>query len=165
MQVWSDTARASPSLELLIMVLSAAIMGAAAIPRLFSMADDAATSAGSSILGALETANSLTFSRQLARGVRGTVSMGDILSNVDIKGVESSEVTVSSCGSGSRQVLSAGLSAAIACPHAGSIITPGAPSDAFGGPASSISVAPSHRASHHRLKSVGSKRPWTRDVG
>ena len=83
-------------LELLIMVLSAAIMGAVAIPRLFSMADDAATSAGSSILGALETANSLTFSRRLARDITGPYTMGDILSNVDIKGVESSEVTVSS---------------------------------------------------------------------
>lgn len=47
-------------IELLIMVLVAAIMAAAAIPRLFSMADDAAMSAGHSILSALETANSLT---------------------------------------------------------------------------------------------------------
>ena len=83
-------------IELLIMVLVAAIMAAAAIPRLFSMADDAAMSARHSILSALETANSLTFSRQLTRGITGPYTMGDILSNVDIKGVDSSEVTVSS---------------------------------------------------------------------
>ena len=87
-------------IELLIMVLSAAITAAAVIPRLLSMADDAATSAGSSILSALETANSLTFSRQLARGITGPYTMGDILSNVDIKGVESSEVTLSSSSAG-----------------------------------------------------------------
>jgi prepilin-type N-terminal cleavage/methylation domain-containing protein len=83
-------------IELLIMVLVAAIMAAAAIPRLFSIADNATMSAGHSILSALETANSLTFSRQLTRGITGPYTMGDILSNVDIKGVESSEVTVSS---------------------------------------------------------------------
>jgi prepilin-type N-terminal cleavage/methylation domain-containing protein len=83
-------------IELLIMVLVAAIMAATVIPRLLSMADDAAMSAGRSILSALETANSLTFSRQLTRGITGPYTMGDILSNVDIKGVESSEVSVSS---------------------------------------------------------------------
>ena len=83
-------------IELLIMVLVGAITAATVIPRLLSMADDAATSAGSSILSALETANSLTFSRQLVRGLTGPYTMGDIVSNVDIKGVESSEVTLSS---------------------------------------------------------------------
>ena len=71
-------------------------MAATVIPRLFSMADDAAMSAGRSILSALETANSLTFSRRLTRGITGPYTMGDILSNVDIKGVESFEVSVSS---------------------------------------------------------------------
>jgi type II secretory pathway pseudopilin PulG len=83
-------------IELLMMVLVAVITVATVIPKLLSMTDDAARSAGSSILSALETANSLTFSRQLVKGLTGPYTMGDIVSHMDVKGVESSEVTLSS---------------------------------------------------------------------
>jgi type II secretory pathway pseudopilin PulG len=130
-------------IELLIMVLIAAIMVAVAIPRLFSMADDAATSAGHSILGALETANSLTFSRQLTRGITGPYTMGDILSNVDIKGVESSEVTVSSYKVRVQgRWYKFGLSAAPDVPSCqGSINMAVAASDVSGGPGSTSTGA------------------------
>ncbi len=80
-------------IELLIMVLVAAITAVTVIPKLLSMADDAPTSAGNSIRCALETANSLTFSRQFLKGFTGPYTMGDIVSNVDVNGVEASEVT------------------------------------------------------------------------
>lgn len=83
--------------ELLVMMLVASVLAATAIPRLVSMTGDAATLTGNFILSTLETANSLTFSRQVAQGLTGAYTMGDVLANVDMKGVETSEITASSC--------------------------------------------------------------------
>ena len=82
--------------ELLVMMMVGSVVAATAIPRLVSVTGDAATVTGNFILSTLETANSLTFSRQVAQGLTGSYTMGDVLSNVDMRGVETSEITASS---------------------------------------------------------------------
>jgi Tfp pilus assembly protein FimT len=83
--------------ELFVMMLVASVVAATAVPRLVSITGEAATVTGNFFLSTLETANSLTFSRQVAQGLTGAYTMGDVLANMDMRGVEVSEITASSC--------------------------------------------------------------------
>ena len=77
-------------IELIIVIIILGILAAVAIPRYFSMQQDARDATARGILGALRGANTQTFAEYVLRGTNTAYTMGDVVSRAQIQGVQAS---------------------------------------------------------------------------
>ncbi len=74
-------------IELIIIIVIIGILAAVAIPRYIDLTQEAADATARGILGSLRSANSMLFADRLIKGTTGTYTMGDIVNNAVIQGV------------------------------------------------------------------------------
>jgi competence protein ComGC len=84
-------------IELLTIIATLGIVMAVAIPKLIAVNTDAANSTAASICEGLRTANTLTFSDRYMQGLFEAYTMGDVVDNVQLAGIEEKSVTATSC--------------------------------------------------------------------
>jgi prepilin-type N-terminal cleavage/methylation domain-containing protein len=75
-------------IELIVVIVIIGILAAVAIPKYIDLTRSAADGTAKGILGALRSANTLLFASRIINSNVATYSMGDILGNATIQGVQ-----------------------------------------------------------------------------
>ena len=75
-------------IELIVVIVIIGILAAVAIPKYIDLTQSAADGTAKGILGALRSANTLLFASRIINSNVATYSMGDILGNATIQGVQ-----------------------------------------------------------------------------
>ena len=75
-------------IELIVVIVIIGILAAVAIPKYIDLTRSAADGTAKGILGALRSANTLLFASRIISSNVATYSMGDILGNATIQGVQ-----------------------------------------------------------------------------
>lgn len=73
-------------IELIVIIVIVGILAAVAIPTYIDLTTQAAEGAAKGVLGALRSANALTYASRLLNNSTGSYTMGDIVANVQIQG-------------------------------------------------------------------------------
>lgn len=74
-------------IELIVIIVIIGILAAVAIPSYIDLTEKAAEGTAKGILGALRSANALTYASRLLNNTTGSYTMGDIVANAQIQGV------------------------------------------------------------------------------
>jgi len=75
-------------IEMIIIIVIIGILAAVAIPRYIDLTADAANGSARGVLGSLRSANSLTYAQRLIVPTNGGYTMGIVVGNAQIQGVE-----------------------------------------------------------------------------
>lgn len=75
-------------IELIVVIAVIGILAAVAVPHYLDLTQNAADSSAKGVLGALRSANTLLFSSRLVTGNAATYSMGDVVNNAVVQGVQ-----------------------------------------------------------------------------
>jgi len=73
--------------ELIVIIVIIGILAAVAIPSYIDLTAKAAEGTAKGVLGALRSANALTYASRLINNTAGSYTMGDIVANAQIQGV------------------------------------------------------------------------------
>ena len=73
--------------ELIVIIVIIGILAAVAIPSYIDLTAKAAEGTAKGVLGALRSANALTYASRLVNNTAGSYTMGDIVANSQIQGV------------------------------------------------------------------------------
>jgi MSHA pilin protein MshA len=74
-------------IELIVIIVIIGILAAVAIPSYIDLTTKAAEGTAKGVLGALRSANALTYASRLLNNTTGSYTMGDIVANAQIQGV------------------------------------------------------------------------------
>ena len=74
-------------IELIVIIVIIGILAAVAIPKYIDLTQDAANGTARGVLGSLRSANALIFGQRLLGNTPGSITMGDIVSGVQVQGV------------------------------------------------------------------------------
>ncbi len=73
-------------IELIVIIVIIGILAAVAIPSYIDLTQKAAEGTAKGILGALRSANALTYASRLLNNTAGSYTMGDVVANAQIQG-------------------------------------------------------------------------------
>jgi MSHA pilin protein MshA len=73
-------------IELIVIIVIIGILAAVAIPSYIDLTEKAAEGAAKGVLGALRSANALTYASRLLNNTTGSYSMVDVVANAQVQG-------------------------------------------------------------------------------
>jgi prepilin-type N-terminal cleavage/methylation domain-containing protein len=73
-------------IELIVIIVIIGILAAVAIPSYIDLTEKAAEGTAKGILGALRSANALTYASRLLNNTTGSYTMGDVVANATVQG-------------------------------------------------------------------------------
>jgi len=73
-------------IELIVIIVIIGILAAVAIPSYIDLTEKAAEGTAKGVLGALRSANALTYASRLLNNTAGSYTMGDVVANAVVQG-------------------------------------------------------------------------------